>query len=235
MNHLAGKQLISSAVIRLITAICLILTVMTSGCAISNQVDFKSEHAVISLGPDDLAKDGVGFLTPSAATGREADKQALAMSFSLKLQEMRPEVTVLTLPHVLSAMNAADLDMEYKLMYRDYLETGILEGSILKWISDVVGVRYFAQLSLSSFNQMNKGRFSLLGLRLFHTEVANLRVFVQIWDAQNARIAWEGFTEMNYAYDTRAEKPVTFAYISQIAAEQLFSELPGAHETEIDE
>jgi hypothetical protein len=235
MNYQTNKQVSSFSGIGLITGICVMLAAATSGCAISDQIDFKSEHAAISLGPYDLKHFGIGFLTPSAATGREGDKQALAMSFSLKLQEMRPEVTVLTLPHVLSAMNAADLDMEYKLMYRDYLETGILEGSILKWISDVVGVRYFAQLSLSSFNQMNKGRFSLLGLRLFHTEVANLRVFVQIWDAQNARIAWEGFTEMNYAYDTRAEKPVTFAYISQIAAEQLFSELPGAHETEIDE
>jgi hypothetical protein len=211
------------------------LAAVTSGCAISDQIDFKSEHTAISLGPSDLENDGIGFLTPSAATGREGDKQALAMSFSHKLQEMRPEVKVLPLPYVLSAMNAADLDMEYKQMYRDYLETGILEGSILNWISEVVGVRYFAQLSLSSFSQNSRGRFSLLGLRLSHTEVANLRVFAQIWDAQNAKIAWEGFTEMNYAYDTSSEKPVTFAYISQIAAEQLFSELPGANESEPDE
>ena len=230
MNYQTGKQITSSMGTPLMTAICLILAIMTNSCAISDQIDFKSEHAAISLGSYDLEHFGIGFLTPSAATGREADKQALAMSFSLKLQEMRPEVTVMPLPHVLSAMNAADLDVEYKQMYRDYLETGILEGSILKWISDVVGVRYFAQLSLSSFGQTSKGRFSLLGLKISHTEVANLRVFVQIWDAHNAKIAWEGFTEMNYAYDTSAEKPITFAYISQIAAEQLFSELPGANE-----
>jgi hypothetical protein len=235
LNHLPHKQSTCLTDIRLITFICLILAALTSGCAISDQIYFRSEHTAISLGPNDLEKDGIGFLTPSAATGREGDKQALAMSFSIKLQEMRPKVTVKPLPYVLSAMNAADLDMEYKKMYRDYLETGILEGSILEWISNVVGVRYFAQLSLSSFSQHNKGRFSFLGLRLSHTEVANLRVFVQIWDAQNANIAWEGFTEMNYAYDTSKEKPVTFAYISQIAAEQLFSELPGAKESELDE
>ena len=96
------------------------------------------------------------------------------MSFSLELQEMCLDVNVLSLPDVLNAMNAADLDMEYKQMYRDYLETGILEGSILKRISDVAEVRYFAQLSLSGFSQSSSGRLSLLGLRISHTEVANL-------------------------------------------------------------
>jgi hypothetical protein len=64
-------------------------------------------------------------------------------------------------------------------------------------------------------------------MRISHTEMANLRVFVQIWDAQNANIAWEGFTELNHAYETGAEKPVTFAEISQLAAERLFADLPG--------
>jgi len=230
VNYLADKQIASTAGIRLITGICLVLVTVTNGCSFVDQVDYKSEHTVISLGPNDLENDGIGFLTPAAATGREADKQPLAMSFSHKLQEMRPDVTVLPLPNVLSAVNAADLDVEYKQMYRDYLETGILEGSILQRISDVAGVRYFAQLSLASFRQNSLGRFSFLGLRISHTEIANLRVFVQIWDARNADIAWEGFTELNYAYETGAQRPVTFADISQLAAERLFAELPGVTE-----
>ena len=206
----------------------LVLAALLGGCTFIDQVEYESEHTEINLGPEDLEQYGIGFLTPSAATGREADKQALAMSFSKKLQEMRPEVMVLQLPQVLSAMNAADLDVEYKQMYRDYLETGILEGSILQRISDVAGVRYFAQLSLAGFRQSSSGRFSFLGLRISHTEFANLRVFMQIWDAQNANIAWEGFTELNYAYETGAQKPVTFADISALAAGELFAELPGA-------
>jgi hypothetical protein len=227
MNYLADKQMASSAGLRLIVGIWLILAAVTNGCTIGDQLDATSERSLISLGPNDLEYYGIGFLTPSAATGRESDKQALAMSFSHKMQEMLPNVTVLSLPQVLNAMNAADLDLEYKQMYRDYRETGILEGSILKRISDVSGVRYFAQLSLAGFRQTSSGRFSFLGLRISHTEVANLRVFVQIWDAQNAEIAWEGYTELSFAYDTSKEKPVTFSDVSQLAAEQLFSELPG--------
>ena len=207
-----------------------VLVLFAGGCSVMDQTDYRSAHTSISLGPDDLENYGIGFLTPSAATGREADKQALAMAFSHKLQEMRPEVRVLPLPTVLSAMNAADLDVVYKQMYRDYLETGILEGSILKSISDVAGVRYFAQMSLADFRQTSSGRFSFLGMRISHTEIANLRVFVQIWDAENAKIAWEGFTELNHAYETGAERPVNFAEISELAAGTLFAELPGSQD-----
>lgn len=239
-THHYGEQLLLGAtnkmtvcrgrkkMIARLTGVCAVLMALTGGCTIMDQTDYKSEHSSINLGPSDLEDYGIGFLTPSAATGREADKQALAMAFSHQLQDMRPEVTVLGLPNVLSVMNAADLDVEYKQMYRDYLETGILEGSILKRISEVAGVRYFAQLSLADFRQTSLGRFSFLGMRISHTEVANLRVFVQIWDAQNANIAWEGFTELNHAYETGAEKPVTFAEISQLAAGRLFAELPGS-------
>lgn len=235
VNCFTKYQSPASAGTKWLVVISLILVAVTSGCSVGSQMDFETEHTVINLGPDDLKKDGVGFLTPSAATGQEADKQALAMSFSLKLQEMRPDTKVLPLPTVLTAVNAADLDVEYKQMYRDYLETGILEGSILKSISDVAGVRYLTQLSLASFKQNSSGRFSFLGLRLSHTEIATIRVFAQIWDAQNAEIAWEGFTELSYAYDTSSEKPVTFASISGFAAEKLFCCLPGASEAELSE
>jgi len=230
MNNRVNYQFTTTAVSRLLICIGLVLVAVTGGCTLIDQIEYESRHTAISLGPNDLENYGIGFLTPSAATGREADKQALAMSFSHQLQEMRPEVRVLPLPHVLSAMNAADLDVDYKQMYRDYLETGILEGSILQRISDVAEVRYFAQLSLAGFRQSSSSRFSFIGLRISHTEHANLRVFVQIWDAQNAEIAWEGFTEMNYAYESSAEKPVTFADISQKAAERLFADLPGVDE-----
>jgi len=215
-----------------VVVIALILAAITVGCSATNQMNFKTERTSISLGPDDLAKYGIGFLTPSAATGREADKQPLAMSFALQLQEMRPEIRVIPLPAVLTAVNAADLDAEYKQMYRDYLETGILEGSILQDVSEVAEVRYLVQLSLSSFSQRSTGRWGFLGLRILHTEIATLRVFTQIWDAQEGAIAWEGFTEMSMAYDTTKERPVAFAKAAEVAAEKLFCCLPGSTNTD---
>lgn len=211
-----------------IAVLLITLALISTGCGISNQMNFKTEITPISLEKGDLREGGIGFLTPAAATGQEADKQALAMSFALQLQEMQPDVTVKPLSAVLTAVNAADLDDEYKQMYRDYLETGIHEGSILEDISEVAGARYLVQLSLADFSQRNSKRFSFLGLRISQTEIATMRVFAQIWDAHEAEITWEGFTETSMAYDTGKERPVAFAKVAEVAATKLFCCLPGS-------
>jgi len=198
-----------------------------AGCTGGSQTQFDIEHTDITLSANDLKAGGIGFLTPAAATKLEADKQALAQSFSKKLQELRPDLEVVSLPAILGAVNTADLDQQYKEMYRDYLETSILEGSVLKQVGEVGDVRYLAQLSLSGFDQTGFKRLGFLGLRLVVTKQANMRVFIQIWDTQTASVAWEGGTEMNYAYETSKEMPVTFNHVAQLAAERLFSQLPG--------
>lgn len=198
-----------------------------AGCAsVTKQVDDKMSYSQISLQAGDLEQDGIGFLTPSAATGREADKQALALAFSTTLEAMKPNVRVLPLPTVLSEVNAAELDQDYKQMFRDYLETGILDGGLLKRIGEITGVRYFAQLNLASFDQANRGRLGIFGLRLVDTKQANMRVFVQIWDSQKGSVAWEGGGELNYAFDTMSERPVMFELVAETAAREIFQELP---------
>jgi len=198
-----------------------------AACAsLTKQVDDKMTYSQITLEAGDLERQGIGFLTPSAATGREADKQALALAFSTTLQAMHPAMEIVPLPAVLSAMNAAELDQDYKQMYRDYLETGILDGALLNRIGRITGVRYFAQLSLASFDQANRGRLGIFGLRLVDTKQANMRVFVQIWDSDKGSVAWEGGGELNYAYDTMSERPVMFQLVAETAAREIFAELP---------
>ncbi len=198
-----------------------------AGCgSLTPQVDARISQKQISLDAGDLARSGVGFLTPSAATGREADKQALALSFATSLERDRTDIRVVPLPAILSAVNAAELDQEYKQMYRDYLETGILDGSLLKRIGEIGQVRYLAQLNLASFEQQARSRFSLFGLRFVDTKQANMRVFLQIWDSQTGAVAWEGGGELNYAYDTFAEKPVTFQVVAAASADRIYAGLP---------
>jgi hypothetical protein len=205
----------------------LALALSLAGCGgVLRQVQDRMAYTDISMGDDDLERYGVGFLTPAAATTREADKQALALAFAKKLEEMRPGIRVVPMPAILSAVNAADLDQEYKQMYRDYLETGILDGAVLNRIGLAGGVRYLVQLNLAAFDQQTRSRFSLFGLRLVETKQANMRVFVQIWDSQTGAVAWEGGGELNYAYETTRERPVTFQTVAEAAAQTLFRTLP---------
>ncbi len=205
----------------------LALVAALAGCgSMLPQVDAKITHKEIQLDAADLAAGGIGFLTPSAATGREADKQALALSFATQLEKDRPDLRVVPLPAILSAMNAAELDQEYKQMFRDYLETGILDGALLKRIGEIGQVRYLAQLSLASFEQASRGRFSLIGFRFVDTKQANIRVFLQIWDSQTGSVAWEGGGEVNYAFESVTERPVTFQQVAATVADRIYAGLP---------
>lgn len=196
-----------------------------AGCGMTEQIRYEMDQNNLSLRREDLERDGVGFLTPAAATGQEADKQALAQAFAKELKKAHPNVKVVPLPTILSAVNAADLDQEYKAMYRDYLETGILDGYVLKQVGEAGGVRYLAQMSLAEFQQFSRGRLNLLGLRLFDTKQASLRVFLQLWDSQVGAVVWECSAELNYAYESAAEDPAPFVTAATLTAERMFEEL----------
>ncbi|NIA01391.1 MAG: hypothetical protein GWP13_01265 [Planctomycetia bacterium] len=149
-------------------------------------------------------------------------------SFPSCLEKERPDIRVISLPEALSAVNQAGLADEYKQMYVDYSDTGIFEKTSLRKVGDVIGARYLVQLKLSGFSQNSKGRFSFLGLRLFQTKETNIRLFFQIWNSETGAIVWEGAEEVNYAWDTSKEKPVTFQLIVEEIARNLVNKLPGS-------
>lgn len=191
-----------------------------------NQVHSSSHHSSISLATDDLETRGLAFITPSTVTGQEEDRQTLAFIFAEVIKEERPDIAVITLPETLSAVNSGGFAEEYKRMYDDYRDTGIFKRDILAMVGEVTGSRYLVQLKLADFSQKSKGRFSFLGVRLLQTQEATIRLFCQIWDSADGTIAWEGTEEVNYAWDTGTEKPVTFRVIVEETARNMVSDLP---------
>lgn len=198
-----------------------------AGCN-TTQMHSVVEYEDIALPADALRNQGIGFITPSTITGREQDIQGLAFIFSRALEQQRPDIRVVSLPETLSAINSAGLADAYKLMYVDYSDTGIFKRDSLRKIGEATGVGYLAQLKLSSFNQYSKGRFSFLGIRVLQTKEANVRLFFQIWNCQSGTIVWEGTEELNLAWDTSREKPVTFQRAVGEIAQNLISKLPGS-------
>ena len=201
---------------------------MMTACATGIQYT-SNEHRKFNVASEDLEKYGIAFITPSSITGREQDRQSLALTFAEVLRESRPEIRVVTLPETLGAVNRAGLLSEYKTMFEDYEDTGIFDHATLKKIADVTGVRYLAELKLAGFEQDSTGRFGFMGLRLLETKRANLRVFFQLWDSRTGTIVWEGYEEMDFAYDTYSERSVTFHDIATAMARQMFAKLPNHH------
>ena len=194
------------------------------GC--TTQFRSSIEHNVHILKKDKLKEYGMSFITPTTITGMEQDKQYLALTFSHELKKLRPELTIGDLSTALGLINQTDLAEDYKKMYDDYAATGIFNKKILKKIGVITKNRYLCQLILGHFESKAQGRLGLLGLSITDTESANLRLFVQVWDSQAGIIVWEAAQELNFAYDTMDEKPVTFEQMIKFAANDVAKVLP---------
>lgn len=201
------------------------LALVLAGC-FGTQI-FPTLHEYrISLRNSDLEAAGVAFITPSAATGQEEEKQAVAAAFADVLKRERPRIRVVTLAEALGAINKAGLADAYKRMYDDYRDTGLFKRDTLQRVAAVTGVRYIAQLKLQRFEQKEKERFGAFGLRIVETHYANIRLYFQIWDSEDGTIAWEGMQETLYAHDTVTEKTVTLRMIMEHTAQSLIARLP---------
>lgn len=199
---------------------------LCAGCAGGPQLSATVHHHTLGLEAGALEAGGLAFVTPSVALGKEEDKQVIALIFSEALIERRPGIAVVTLPETLGLINSNGYAEDYRRMYEDYGDTGIFRRDYLAQVGRLTGARYVAQLNLAAFSQDSVGRLSLLGLRLLETKRASARLFFQIWDSASGKIAWEGVQEMNYAYDTSKEAPVTFRSVIEASALRLIEALP---------
>lgn len=199
---------------------------LVAGCTTGTQVVPTTIQKTIALAPGELEKGGVAFITPSTVTGQEQDRQTLALIFAETLRERKPQMRVIPLSEALGFINRAGLAEEYRKLFEDYRETGIFRREGLAKVGRATGARYLVQLKLAGFSQTMQDRFSLLGFRLFQTLHANIRLYLQVWDSEEGIIVWEGSEEMSYAYDSSAEKPVTFKTIVAAAARELIASMP---------
>jgi hypothetical protein len=205
----------------------LCITALLGACSI-NQNYSSAQHNAIALTAEDLRTQGVAFISPSTITGQEEDKQVLAFVFANTLARERPDISVTALPETLGAINKAGLAAEYNRMFDDYRETGIFNGDSLKRVGDATRARYLVQLNLANFRQTSRGRFSMLGFRVYQTSHANIRLFIQIWDSTDGSIVWEGVEELNLAQETSKENTITFTSVVEATAHNLIALLPNA-------
>jgi hypothetical protein len=206
--------------------IVLVISALLSGSCTTVQVFPATQQQQLTLTNGDLVKGGVAFITPSTVTGQEEEKQAVALIFAQVLRDERPGLIVVTLAEALSAINKAGLSDDYKRMYEEYRDTGLFKSAMLRRIGELAGVRYVAQIKLQGFTQGAKERFGAFGFRLVETRYANVRMFLQIWDAEDGTIAWEGIQETLYSREGINEEPITLQLAVERAARSLVKTLP---------
>ena len=196
-----------------------------AACA-SDVVVLDRHERAVSLKAGDLEAHGIAFVTPSTVTGQEQEKQAVALLFADVFARDRPKVRITTLAETLNAVNRAGLADDYRRMFDDYRDTGLFRTEALQQVATVSGVRYIGQLKVQKFSQTSKNRMNILGLRVFETQIGEVRLFFQIWDAADGSVAWEAMQERSISSETVREKPILQHVIIEAAAEDLIARLP---------
>lgn len=205
-----------------------VLLLVTGGCANLEQTYSSTRHENLGLEKGDLEAHGLAFISTSASTGREEDRQAAALLFAQVLRERFPELRVVTLSETLGKVNAAGLADTYIDMFDDYRDTGLLRHDVLMRLGEASGARFLGQLKLSAFAQESHTRFGALGFRIVNTKVARVRLYFQIWDSQTGNITWEGVEELVRSDETAKESLITFDSVIEEGARSLIDRLPGA-------
>jgi hypothetical protein len=202
-----------------------LLTLAAGGCSVANQVHADLQYRQLVDSTVFLGREGIGILTPSAPTGQEADRQALADALGEILDRDVEEADIVALPALLSAVNQAGLARMYSNMFAEYDRTGILDRDMLRQVGEAADVRYLAKLNLGNFKQEAASRVKLLGVRFLDTRTATIRVHLEIWDAHTGGIVWQGNEELTFAQERVREKPVTFQQVANLAAERLVAKV----------
>ena len=212
-----------------------VLGLAGGGCSMTNQINADLQYRQLVEGDVHFGQEGVGVLTPSAPTGQESDRQALADALGEILDRDITDANVVPLPALLSAVNQAGLARAYSGMYAEYDRTGILERDVLRDIGDAAGVRYLAKLNLGDFAQSTSGRARILGVRFLDTRTASIRVHLEIWDTYSGAIAWQGNEELTFAQEKVREAPITFQHVAAMAAERLVAKVGDSGRERLEE
>ncbi len=219
-------QSVKQSLMLAMSAMGLMVMLLLSGCANTNQLHSTTQALAINLEPQVLKTSGIAFITPTSVTGQEEDKQALALAFTEELKLVRPDLRVVPLPETLGEINRAGLAGEYRQMFEDYRLTGIFNRDTLLKVSHVTGVRYLAQLKLGGFRQESKNRWGAFGIRMLETKTTTLRLYLQIWDGENGLVAWEGAQELTSSHESLLEDAISFKKAVEQSANELLARLP---------
>ena len=97
-------------------------------------------------------------------------------------------------------INREGLAGEYAKLRADYELSDILDGvGTLRKIAAAIGVRYVFRPRLAAFSQTMTDRFKFPGFDLLITQTrsSNMRISLQLWDAETGELIWGSMAE-NY-------------------------------------
>jgi hypothetical protein len=134
----------------------------------------------------------------------------------LALSEVSPQVRGIANHEITNTINEKDRVAEYVDLISGFGQSGILERGRLERIGSAIGCRYVFLPGLAEYNQVIIDRLQISGWKFIQSRVITLRLWLQLWDAQEGQILWESSGEITAASELlRPELAVPLEEIAQ--------------------
>lgn len=188
--------------------LCCISLIM--GCAgPMKQLSLDSHES--SQAPNFSGQDlvnGKVLILPTIGESQLAYKSIVGAILTDTLRELRKEILITPPDQTMSLINENNLTEVYSTLMKEYRETGILRRGPSIKISELTESRYLMLPVLVEHETHRDTRLSFFGLRVAETREADLRLFLQIWDAYTGELVWQGTGSATIASDNILSVPV---------------------------
>ena len=197
----------------LLTVSFVLMVAATTGCSSSIygwQVRTTSTPFSPSFDPGVLGQEPVAVLGALTMPGLRGNEEGLAYMLGEVLHRVAPYITIVNQQRTISQINQQGLTTEYVQMRTDAEQSHLLNRDTLKKVGTAIGARFVFQPRLAAFTQIMYDRWTFpgFGVVVSQTRQSNLRMSVQLWDANTGELLWASIAEGTMQSEAFAKDPV---------------------------
>ena len=199
----------------------LFILAFTTGCSSSIygwQVRTSSTALPATFDSAMLGQEPVAVLGALTMPGLRGNEVGLDIMLGQILNKVAPQLHIVSTHHTISKINQQGLTPEYAQMRADAEQSHILNRETLRKIGKAIGARFVFQPRLAAFTQIMYDRwtFPAFGVVVSQTRQSNLRMSVQLWDAQTGDVLWGSMAEGTMQSEAFAKDPVYLEDIMRV-------------------
>jgi hypothetical protein len=177
--------------------------------------------------PTNLERQTIGMFGAVTTPMLQGTEIGLSHILGQIIQEIAPDMKVLSPQELALRINRGGLAGEYAKMRADYWQSDILDSESLRKIASAIGVRYVFQPRLAAFTQTMSQRWQAPAVLVWLTWVrsAIMRASLQLWDGETGELVWDSHAEATVQNEAVSQDPVYFEEIARVTMASMIADL----------
>lgn len=208
----------------------LVSGLLTGGCA-SSLYGWQARTNSTAFAPGvqiaTIHQFPIGIFPAVTVVGLRGNEVAISHFLAEIIGKAAPHWKVVPSQEIIARINRRELAQDYGRMRADYDASNMFDVVPLRKIAEAVGVRYVFQPRLAAFSQLMTDRWTFpgFGVLLSQTRSSNMRLMIQLWDAETGEVVWGSLVETTMQNEAVSQDPVYLEDITRATMGSVVSDL----------